>query len=50
MKNRLLGALILVLVLLAGALAAISRDALYIESVIAFFALCIAYAEWCERL
>jgi len=50
MKKRLLGALILVLVLVAGALAAISRDALYVDSVIAFFVICIAYAEWCERL
>jgi hypothetical protein len=27
-----------------------STDGIYIAASLAFFAICVAYAEWCERL
>jgi hypothetical protein len=50
MKTRLLTAAIVLLVIAAVILATLSRDALYVDAAVFFFAICIAYANWCERL
>jgi hypothetical protein len=50
MKERTLVKIIVAL--LASALAVVvgGTDALYVVLSLLFFGLCIAYAEWCERL
>jgi len=41
----------LVSFLIIGSLIATqSTDAIYVATAIGFFLICIAYAEWCERL
>jgi hypothetical protein len=38
------------LVIVAAVLGAISRDILYLDLSVLFFVICIAYANWCDRL
>jgi len=50
MKERITVKIIVGLLAAALAIAFGGTDALYIILALLFFGLCIAYAEWCERL
>jgi hypothetical protein len=50
MKERTLVTGAVALLVAAVGLATRTTDVIYIAASIAFFGICIAYAEWCERL
>ena len=50
MKERAIVTTVVGLLLALLAIFIGGTDALYVVSGILFFGLCIAYAEWCERL
>jgi hypothetical protein len=50
MKERTFVAGLVTFLLVGSLIAAKSTDATYIAATIGFFAICVAYAEWCERL
>jgi hypothetical protein len=49
-KDRSIVLGVIALLVFAGLLAAGVTDGVFIVAGIAFFALCIAYTEWCGRL
>jgi len=50
MKERMFIAGLVTLLGLGGLQAMGSADGVYVAASILFFVICIAYAEWCERL
>jgi hypothetical protein len=51
MKERTIAGVIVSLIALIGVIVASrSTDVIFITSAVGFFGICIAYAEWCERL
>jgi hypothetical protein len=49
-KDRTIVLGVVAVLVVAGLLAAGATDGVFIAASIAFFALCIAYTEWCGRL
>jgi len=49
-KERAIVAGIVAFLIMVGLIASNFTDGIYVAASLAFFALCIAYAEWCERL
>jgi hypothetical protein len=50
MKERAVVGAVVALLVMGVIVATFSTDLIYIAAAVFFFALCIAYAEWCERL
>lgn len=50
MKERTVVGAVVILLILGVVVATFSTDLIFILATVLFFALCIAYAEWCERL
>jgi hypothetical protein len=50
MKERAVVGAVVALLVMGVIVATFSTDLIYILAMVLFFALCIAYAEWCERL
>jgi hypothetical protein len=50
MKNRKFAAVAVGFVVVAGLFISRNTDALFVAAGALFFVICIAYAEWCERL
>jgi hypothetical protein len=50
MKERTIVTGMVALLAAAVVLATGNTDVIYVAVTIAFFCICIAYAEWCERL
>jgi hypothetical protein len=50
MKERKVVTGIVALLVIGAVLATSNTDAIYVVVSILFFAICIGYAEWCERL
>jgi len=50
MKERTVVAGVVALLVTAVGLATRTTDVIYVAVGVLFFAICIAYAEWCERL
>ena len=50
MKNKTIVKGVVALVVAGAALATRNTDVIYVAASVLFFALCIAYAEGCERL
>ena len=50
MKERTIVTGVVALLAFAALLAAGNTDVIYVAVGITFFGICIAYAEWCERL
>ena len=50
MKERIVAGVLVGLLALGIAIGTKSTDVVFVVVSVGFFALCIAYAEWCERL
>jgi hypothetical protein len=50
MNERTVIKSVVALLVIAGALATGSTDIIYVAATFLFFVICVAYAEWCERL
>jgi hypothetical protein len=50
MKERTIVSAVVALLAVAAVLFTGNTDAIYIGAGVLFFGICIAYAEWCERL
>ena len=50
MKEKTIVTSVVALLAIAVVLAMGNTDAIYIAVSVLFFVICIAYAEWCERL
>ena len=50
MKEKTIVASVVGLLIVAGALLSKNTDVIYVGASVLFFGICIAYAEWCERL
>jgi hypothetical protein len=50
MKERKIITGIVALLVIGAVLATRNTDAIYVAVSVLFFAICIGYAEWCERL
>ncbi len=50
MKDRSIAGVLVGILALGGAFATRSTDVIFVAASIAFFVLCIGYAEWCGRL
>jgi hypothetical protein len=49
-KDRTIVLGVVALLVFAGLLAAGATDGVFVVAAVGFFALCIAYTEWCGRL
>jgi hypothetical protein len=50
MKERKIAAGAVVLLIVGGLAISRNTDAIFVGAGVLFFVVCIAYAEWCERL